>query len=264
MEYLVKKIDINKDYVNITLKDEVGCTYKHKIHAVAFANNYFNVGNSFDNDYLNNLLNESDYYNIKDSIIKKLKVKDYSKSEIKEMLIDKLNDYDINKLIIDLERNNYINDYNYVKRIFNDAETKLKGKLYIEDKLKNKEIDDKITMSFFSNLDEKHLASKLINIEYKKLKDKYPKNTIINKISYKLNYNGFSEFVIYEEIEKLEYIKGSNDLDLIKKDYSKLLKKYQNRFKNKELENKIIESLLVKGYNYKSIKNVVEGMKNDD
>ena len=229
MEYLVKKIDINKDYVNITLKDEVGCTYKHKIHAVAFANNYFNVGNSFDNDYLNNLLKENDYYNIKDSIIKKLKVKDYSKSEIKEMLIDKL-----------------------------------KGKLYIEDKLKNKEIDDKITMSFFSNLDEKYLASKLVNIEYKKLKDKYPKNTIINKISYKLNYNGFSEFVIYEEIEKLEYIKGSNDLDLIKKDYSKLLKKYQNRLKNKELENKIIESLLVKGYNYKSIKIVVEGMKNDD
>ena len=54
------------------------------------------------------------------------------------------------------------------------------------------------------------------------------------------------------------------DLDLIMKDYSKLLKKYQNRLKNKELENKIIESLLVKGYNYKSIKNVVEGMKNDD
>ena len=54
MEYLVKKIDINKDYVNITLMDEVGCTYKHKIHAVAFANNYFSVGNSFDNDFLNN------------------------------------------------------------------------------------------------------------------------------------------------------------------------------------------------------------------
>ena len=35
-------------------------------------------------------------------------------------------------------------------------------------------------------------------------------------------------------------------------------------FKNKELDRKVIESLLLKGYNYKSIKNVVEGMNEND
>ena len=41
------------------------------------------------------------------------------------------------------------------------------------------------------------------------------------------------------------------------------MKKYQNKYKDKELERKVIESLVLKGYNYKSVKDYVGGKKSD-
>ena len=263
MEYIVKKIDVQKDYVNIKAIDSNSCSYSFKIHAVAFANYYFRVDSIVNEVDFNNLLNESKYYFIKDQVISKLKVKDYSKYEIKELIKDKLNDDELNRLINDLERNNYINDYNYIKRIFNESESKLKGKLYIESKLKGKELDENIIKAFFEHYNEEELANKLSNREYKKLENKHPKNTIINKISYKLNYNGFSEYVINDVISSLEHIKSSDNTLLIEKDYLKLVKKYQNKYKDKELERKVIESLLLKGYNYKSVKEYIGGIPHD-
>ena len=54
-------------------------------------------------------------------------------------------------------------DYNYIKRIFNESESKLKGKLYIEAKLKDKELDDNIIKAFFEHYNEEPLANKLSN-----------------------------------------------------------------------------------------------------
>ena len=38
----------------------------------------------------------------------------------------------------------------------------------------------------------------------------------------------------------------------------------KNKYQNEDLKRKVIESLLVKGYNYKSVKALVEGMKEND
>lgn len=263
MKYLVKDIEILKDIVNIEIKSIDGIK-KYRIHAVAFANYFVSKEQNFDDDFLSKLLKESDFYFIKDKVINKLKVKDYSKNEIINYLSDKLDEYEIDRLIKDLEKNNYINDYNYVKRIFVLAQSKLKGRVFIINYLKDKDIDDRILSAFFDNFNEKDLAGKLVKNEINKLIDKYPKNILINKISYKLNYNGFSEDIIREEINNLEYLKCDDNYEMLQRDCLKLLKKYQNKLKNKELERKVIESLLLKGYNYKSVKNIVEGMiKND-
>ena len=261
MEYLVKDIEVLKDVVTIKLSSSNEVSYK--IHVVAFTNYYLRRDTYINECDLNNLLKESEYYFIKDKVISKLKTKDYSKYEIKEFVKDKLDESNLNRLILDLERNNYINDYNYVKRVFNEAESKLKGRLYIESKLKDKEIDESLIKAFFEHYKEDELASTLVYKEYKKIENKYPKTTIINKIAYKLNYNGFSEYVIKEEVSKLEYIKYNDSIELIEKDYLKLIKKYQNKYKDKELERKVIESLILKGYNYKSVKDYVGGKKSD-
>ena len=55
-----------------------------------------------------------------------------------------------------------------------------------------------------------------------------------------------------------------NNDDLLKKDLLKSIKKYQNKYENKELERKVIESLVAKGYNYKSVKTLLEGMNEND
>lgn len=263
MTYLVEDIEILNDVVNITLKDDLK-TYNYKVHAVAFANYYVTIGKRINNEFLSNLLEESKFYFMKDQIIKKLKIKDYSRGQIIEFLNDKMDEYMIDRMIKDLENNNYINDYNYLKNVFNKANSKLKGKLFIINYLKDKYIDEKLLASFFLNFDEKNLAEKLVKTELNKLKNKYPKQVIINKISYKLNYNGFSELIVQDIIDDLQYIKSNDNDDLIIKECTKLVNKYSKKLKNNELERKVIETLVAKGYNYKSVKSVIEGMiKND-
>lgn len=264
MKYFIESIEIVKDVVNIKLIDDNSKVFIYKIHAVAYAN-YYVSNNTFINDeLLSNLLKESSYYFIKDNIIKKLKLRDYSKYEIKEIIYSKLDEEDSDRLINDLERNNYLNDYNYVKRVFDEANNKLKGRLFIESKLINKKIDESIISSFYSLFNDRLLAKKLINKEYKKLENKYPINTIINKIIYKLNYHGFNEDIINEEIESIKELKSNPDEKILLKDYLKVLKRHQNKYKNQELERKVIETLLLKGYNYKSVKALIEGMKQND
>lgn len=263
MIYLVEDIEILKDVVNIKLNINSKFEY-YRIHAVAFANYYINIGKSIDEEYLSNLLEESKYYFIKDEIIKKLKTKDYTRGEIIMFLENKLDEYSIDRLIKDLENNNYINDYNYLKRVFDNANTKLKGKNYIIKYLENKYIDEKLLNSFFLNFKELELANKLVNIELTKLRNKYSKLAIISKISYKLNYNGFSEFVIQDIMDELQYLKNNDNSEIILKECVKYIEKYKNKLENKELARKVIETLVAKGYNYKSVKSIVEGMINND
>lgn len=260
MEYLITNIEVNKEYVLLELDNSI----KHKIHIVAYTNYYSRVNTYITEEYLSNLLDESNYYYLKDKIVVKLSKKDYTKQEIIDSLIDKVNESNLNRLIYDLEKNNYLNDYIYVKRIFSESKRKLKGLNYIKSVLDNKNIDENITSVFYENYNEEELARKLVNQTLLKLKDKYPKNSVINKISYKLNYNGFNENLINLLISELEYIKVNTNNELLEKDYNKLIKKYQNKYQNEDLKRKVIESLLVKGYNYKSVKALVEGMKEND
>ncbi len=264
MKYLVNEIELSKDFVILELKDSNFDVKKIKIHAVAFANNYLSKGISINQEKLDEIILDSEYYFIKDLVIKKLKRKDFSKKEIINFVSDKLNDEQIGKLINDLEKNNYINDYNYVKLIFNEAENKLKGSLFILEKLKEKEIAENIVNAFFEHFNEENIANKLVNHEVKILMNKHPKNALINKIAYKLNNNGFKEDIINNQIEKLQYITGSNDHDLIMRDYLKLNRKYQGKYEKAQLSRKIIESLMIKGYNYKSIMDVIKGANEDD
>ena len=78
-----------------------------------------------------------------------------------------------------------------------------------------------------------------------------------------MNFENLREYVINDVISSLEHIKSSDNTLLIEKDYLKLVKKYQNKYKDKELERKVIESLLVKGYNYKSVKEYIGGIPHD-
>ena len=57
MEYIVKKIDVQKDYVNVIAIDSNSCSYSFKIHAVAFANYYLRVDSIVNEVDFNNLLN---------------------------------------------------------------------------------------------------------------------------------------------------------------------------------------------------------------
>ncbi len=48
------------------------------------------------------------------------------------------------------------------------------------------------------------------------------------------------------------------------KDYLKASHRYEKKLEGKDLRNKIIDTLLKKGYNYEDIKNILEVKENND
>jgi hypothetical protein len=80
------------DVVNIELKDNSFNVLKYKVHIVAYTNFYFSINQKIDDEFLNSLLKDSNYYIIKDLVIKKIKTKDYSSKEIRDFLIGKLSE----------------------------------------------------------------------------------------------------------------------------------------------------------------------------
>ena len=50
----------------------------------------------------------------------------------------------------------------------------------------------------------------------------------------------------------------------LEKDYFKAHHRYEKKLKGKDLKNKIIDTLLKKGYNYEDIKNILEVKEKND
>ena len=50
----------------------------------------------------------------------------------------------------------------------------------------------------------------------------------------------------------------------MEKDYLKASHRYEKKLEGKDLRNKIIDTLLKKGYNYEDIKNILEVKENND
>ena len=72
----------------------------------------------------------------------------------------------------------------------------------------------------------------------------------------KLNYEDIAMYteLTLEEVEKIA----------LEKDYLKASHRYEKKLEGKDLRNKIIDTLLKKGYNYEDIKNILEVKENND
>mgnify|MGYP002597882595 CR=1 FL=1 len=74
------------------------------------------------------------------------------------------------------------------------------------------------------------------------------------KINKKVNKTLINDFEYDLEKEKLA----------LEKDYLKASHRYEKKLEGKDLRNKIIDTLLKKGYNYEDIKNILEVKENND
>ena len=180
---------------------------------------------------------ENQYYDIYNNILKYIKTKLRSETEIREY---------IRKLIDD---NIYVHAYIHDKIMFtNDGPLKIK-----KDLLKNK-IDVTLIEDELEKLDREELQEKLKKLILKKMNTntKYSNNMLKQKlINYFMNL-GYEKSDIVDIIENNQ----TQNNEIIKKEYNKIYNKLKNKYEGEELKRNIKQKLYQKGFSIDEINNV--------
>ena len=190
--------------------------------------------------------------------VKRLIVRDYSPSKLREYLLKK----NKNKIVVDqvikkLEKYQLLNEDELIERIIEYCDSKHYGYNRIILMLK----DRQISLNKINNVKLDHQRETKEAIEQaKRLVKRYKKKNTVNlrrSVYSSLIRYGFSEDLASLESSKVSN-SPSNELNMLKLDYSKLISRYSLKLKGKELENKLIKSLLSKGYRINDIKKVIK------
>ena len=190
--------------------------------------------------------------------VKRLIVRDYSPAKLKEYLLKKnKNKTLVDQVIKKLGKYQLLNEDELIERIIEYCDSKHYGYNRIILMLK----DRQISLNKINNVKLDHQRETKEAIEQaKRLVKRYKKKNTVN-----LRQSVYSSLIRYgfsEDLASLESSKvsnsPSNELNMLKLDYSKLISRYSLKLKGKELENKLVKSLLSKGYRINDIKKVIK------
>ena len=159
-------------------------------------------------DILNDILEETNYYDIYNKCIKYISYRIRSKYEIRNYLNKFRLDYStIENIISKLEENNLINDEVFVKAFINDKiNCTTSGPYKIKLELMKHNIDKYLIDKYLDNIDKELIYNKISKIVEKNLKNKkYQKNVLKNKIYKTLINNGYYNDDIVYILNKYEF-----------------------------------------------------------
>lgn len=173
--------------------------------------------------------------------------------EIKKKVLKKFDEEkDVDEVIELLKKYKIIDDNLYVEAHKYVLEDDYYGKYYIIEFFKHKHIDNEIINNIsFSEKDEIEKARKY----FEEIKNFYVSKNFVKqkkKIYDSMLRRGFGLEIINEVITNLKVDK-EQELKLLEKDYKKAHEKLSNKYKDFELDNKIINYLVTKGYSYSDI-----------
>ena len=208
------------------------------------------IKNEVDIDLLEKIIDENKYYDAYYSAINYIEIKMRNKKEIIKYLKKKSFDENIiDDVISKLEKLNLLNNKNYITAFINDkVNLSLDGPYKIKKSLLSLEFDESDIDEYLNTIENdiwKDKIKKIINKKKNLMKTK-SYYMYITKMKNDLYNLGYDKELIEEELSKIEY-----DSDAIISDYQKALKKF------KDNKDKIINSLLRKGYTYEEISSIL-------
>lgn len=182
----------------------------------------------------------------------------YSEFKMREKLYKKeASKKDVDKVIKILKSYDLIDDKAYTQELveyynsLNYGENKIRTKL--SDKGIFKEQIDKLKFPI-------SIEKKKANNLFPKLEKKYDKYNASQKKQHIYNAylsEGFSRELASEMISKIKEPNQKDELDKLKSDYLKIKTRLERKYKGKELRQKILSSLLTKGYKMNDILKVL-------
>ena len=203
-----------------------------------------------DDDLLDKINKENDYYNIYYKVVNYISKKLRSEKEIIDFL-DKNNILDKNRIINKLKTIDLRNDLNFAKAYISDRINLSNDGIYkIKNDLLKHNIDLGIIDNELSKIDDEIINKKIEKLINKKIKNsKYTGFKLKYKVVNELINLGYDKSKISEIYDNLDI---KND-DLIIKEYNKLYNQLSKKYQGKELEYKINVKLYNKGFTKEEI-----------
>ena len=190
--------------------------------------------------------------------VKRLIVRDYSPSKLREYLLKKnKNKKVVDEVIKKLQKYQLLNEDELIERVIEYCDSKHYGYNRIILMLKTRGI----SLNKINNVKLNHQRETKEAIEQtKRLVKRYKsKNTVNLKRSV---YSALIRYGFDENIASLEsskvYNSPSSELNMLKLEYSKLVSRYSRKLKGNELTNKVIKTLLSKGYRSSDIDKLIK------
>ena len=177
----------------------------------------------------------------------------YSTSTLKDKLITKGADLNTADSIINsLKEKGYLDDNKLILDIVKIDNTKLYGKFKILQKLKKQNLVPSNLLDLFPYEIELDKARKYIE----KLEDKYGSlsyNNMVKKIHTHLSSMGYETNVIADACSYIKQKDSSKELINLEIDFKRAILRHENELDKYLLKQKVIKSLMAKGYLYNDI-----------
>jgi len=195
---------------------------------------------------IDEIIEENRWYEAYDMALSYIEVKMRNKKEIIKYLEKKLySEQIINNVINKLNDLNLLNEKEYIKAYINDkVNLSNEGPYKIKNELLELDFNENDIDEYLYTISDKIWEDKLVKIINKKKNIMKSKSyyMFINKIKNDLYNLGYDKDMINEKLSNIEY-----ESDAINKDFEKCNRKFKGD------KNKIINSLLRKGYSYDEI-----------
>ena len=191
--------------------------------------------------------------------VQKISINDYSPNKIKEFLIKKgASKSEIELVVQKLNKYDLLNEDELISNVISFCDSKHYGFNRIIKMLNDRQVSkDKIVKL---NKDDTREAKEALE-QTKRLVKRYKKKSTVN-----LKQSVYSALIRYGFDENIASIEASkvfntydNELNMLKLDYAKLLSSYSRKVNGKELQNKVTQALLSKGYKINDINLVIKG-----
>lgn len=189
--------------------------------------------------------------------VKKMLVMNYSPRKMKDFLIKKgASKAEADIVISKLTRYSIIDEEEFVKDVISYCDAKHYGYNKIIQMLKQRQISDKYIASVIINHERENKEAQIqCNILQKRYKNKNNANLKKSIYSALIRY-GFEENVASLYASRV-FNSTKIELNVLKLDYQKLFLKWSKKLKGNELKQKLIKSLLCKGYRISDINLVI-------
>ena len=186
------------------------------------------------------------------------------KQRTKKEVSDYLHNHEIDANIIpsilsELEADNWINDQAYTRNMLDQNQhSGDKGPHILQQKLSQKGIEKQMLNQLIAEYDFSAVAERVAKKMLMKYQAKLPHKALKDKLTQNLMTKGFSYPQAQEAIAALEIESDhEQEEDLIYKELDKQHRKYSKKYEGYDLQQRLIQSLARKGYDYDLIKSAL-------
>ena len=213
---------------------------------------------SISDSLLKKIINDTYYYDVYNKVVKFIMRRRRSEKEINEYIESfEIDEDKKNSIIQKLKSINLINDNEYCSAYINDKLYMTKeGINKIKKDLLNQNIPIDVIEYNLKNVDSELINKRLEDIIIKKIKvnKKYSNNYLKNKILNDMINLGYDKNTILDIIDK-NIVEDNN---ILIKEFDKTYSKLKNKYSEFELENKVKQKLILKGFNISDISRLIQ------